>query len=80
MALGHEPYLGYLKAKESLIWFTYKKSYTCYKILHFQVCIFKISHEICLISWMKSAEFHEIHQISWMKSARFHEIHRISLA
>ena len=59
MALGNEPNLGLPKTKEiaDLVLHT-KKVISIIKILHFQVCIFQDSHEIRLISWMKSSGFH----------------------
>ena len=73
MALSHEPNLGLPKTKGITDLVYIKKSYKCYKILHFQVRIFQdqpwnlpdFMDEICRISWNPPDFMDEICQISW---------------
>ena len=64
MALGHEPNLGLPKTKGIADLFYIEKVISVIKFYIFKFAFFKISHEIRLISWMKSARFHEICRIS----------------
>ena len=66
MALGHEPNLGLPKTKgiTDLVYIE-KKDISVMKFYIFKFAVFKISHEIILVSWMKSGRFHhKICQIS----------------
>ena len=65
IALSYEPNLGLPKTKGITDLVYIKKVISVIKFYIFKFTFFKISHEIRLISWMKSARFHhEICQIS----------------